>query len=72
MATSNIHGKTKRCPECSVHIPIDATKCPDCGKRVGSVDKHGVGRKAVNYKAYVELIVALALLGGFVWWFFIK
>jgi len=63
---------TKRCPECSVHIPIDAVRCPDCGNRVGQVDKHGVARKAVNYKAYAEMILAFAALGFFVWWFFLK
>ena len=64
--------KTKRCPECGVYIPADATRCPDCHKRVGPVDKHGVGRKAVNYRAYAEMVIAFAVLGFFVWWFFLK
>lgn len=64
--------KTKRCPECGVYIPVEAKRCPDCGKRVGPVDKHGVGRKAVNYKAYAEMAVAFIVLGFFVWWFFLK
>ena len=64
--------KTKRCPECGVHIPVEATRCPDCHKRVGPVDKHGVGRKAVNYRAYVEMVLAFAAFGFFVWWFFLR
>jgi len=63
---------TKRCPECSVHIPREATRCPDCGKRVGLVDKHGVSRKAINYRAYAEMVIALAVCAAFVWWFFLK
>jgi len=72
MANQVPSSKTKRCPECSVYIPVDATRCPDCGKRVGPVDKHGVGRKAVNYRAYIEMVIAFAVLGAFVWWFFFK
>ena len=64
--------RTKRCPECGVHIPVEAIRCPDCHKRVGPVDKHGVGRKAVNYRAYAEMVIAFAVLGFFVWWFFLK
>jgi len=64
--------KTKRCPECSVYIPIEATRCPDCHKRVGPADKHGVGRKAVNYRAYAEMVIAFVVLGVFVWWVFLK
>ena len=63
---------TKRCPECAVHLSIDATRCTDCGKRVGPVDKNGVARKAINYRAYAEMIIAFAALGLFVWWFFLK
>ena len=64
--------KTKRCPECGVYIPIEATRCPDCGKRVGPADKHGIGRKAVNYRAYAEMVIAFAAFAFFVWWFFLK
>lgn len=64
--------KTKRCPECGVYISIEATRCPDCHKRVGPVDKHGVGRKAINYRAYAEMLIAFIVFGIFIWWFFLK
>jgi len=72
METPSAASATKRCPECSVHIPLEATRCPECGKRVGLVGKHGVAQKAVNYRAYAELIIALVVFGAFVWWFFLK
>jgi hypothetical protein len=53
-------------------MPIDATRCTDCGKRVGPVDKHGVAQKAINYRAYAEMVLAFVVLGLFVWWFFLK
>ena len=72
MGTPPVSSATKRCPECSVHMPIDATRCTDCGKRVGPVDKHGVAQKAINYRAYAEMVLAFVVLGLFVWWFFLK
>ena len=72
MEASPSSSATKRCPECTVHIPIDATRCTACGKRVGPVDKHGVAQKAINYRAYAEMLIAFAALGLFVWWFFLK
>ncbi len=72
METPSAASATKRCPECNTHIPIEATRCTACDRRVGKVDKHGVSRKAFNYRAYVELVLALAALGGFVWWFFLN
>ncbi len=72
METRHAASSTKRCPECSMHIPIEATRCTGCGKRVGQVDKHGVARKAVNYRAYAEMAIAFIALGVFAWWFFFK
>jgi hypothetical protein len=72
METPPAASATKRCPECTVHIPIDATRCTDCGKRVGPVDKSGVARRATNYRAYAEMIIAFVVFGLFVWWFFFK
>jgi len=59
---------SKKCHECFAYIPLEATICPSCGKKVGEIDKNGIAVKPTNWIAYA--IAALAW-GGFIFYLFL-
>lgn len=62
----------KRCPYCSVEIPLDLRLCPNCKRKVGRVDRLGRAREPVDWKAYTICVVSWLLFGFFVWWGFFR
>lgn len=60
----------KRCPECFISLPIDATRCFWCKARVGRVDRYGKARRPINWYAYLTCILAWAALILYVKWAF--
>lgn len=62
---------TKRCPFCYEYMPLRATRCPVCKKGVGEVEKHGMAKKAIDWKAYMVALAAIAALSAYIWWAFL-
>lgn len=62
----------KRCPHCSVELPLDTMLCSNCKKKVGKVDKLGRAREPVDWKAYTICVFSWLLFVFFVWWGFFK
>ncbi|MFC1858296.1 hypothetical protein ACFL9U_09760 [Thermodesulfobacteriota bacterium] len=63
---------TKKCHECSYHIPLDAKVCDSCGKKVGPVDKHGHAKKPIDVISYVYAVLSWVLFATIIWWGFMK
>ncbi len=62
---------TKRCPECFDYVELDTTKCPKCKTRLGGVQKHGMAKRQVDWKAYAIFFVALLAFAAYIWWTFL-
>lgn len=62
----------KRCPFCSVELPLESRQCTGCKMKVGKVDRHGRAREPVDWKAYALCVVSWLLFGFFVWWGFFR
>ena len=63
---------SKKCPHCSIYLPVNVTRCTSCKQKVGAPDKYGIAKKPVDIKAYVVAILAIAGLGYYIWWAFLK
>ena len=63
---------SKRCWNCSTHLPTAAKTCTACGQKVGEPDKTGLAKKPVDVGAYAMALVAFAALGFFIWYAFLK
>jgi hypothetical protein len=63
---------TKKCPFCMGYVPLNATACQHCGKKVGRVDEQGIARVPVDWPAYLKCLAAFAALGLFIWWAFFE
>jgi hypothetical protein len=63
---------TKKCPECFTYLPLKATHCDNCGKRVGEVDKLGFAAKPFDWRGYFFAFAAIAGFVAFIWWGFLK
>ncbi len=61
----------KRCPECFVHLPLDAKECFSCHTKIGRVDKHGKARKGVNWISYLICIISWGILIFYIKWAFL-
>ena len=68
----DFHYATKRCPFCYEYMPLSATRCPACRKGVGDVEKHGMAKKAVDWKAYGIAIAAVIALSVYIWMAFVR
>ncbi|CAN2040068.1 hypothetical protein GMMP15_1530031 [Candidatus Magnetomoraceae bacterium gMMP-15] len=55
----------KQCPHCSGYIPINASICEQCKKKVGKIDKWGYAKKPFDWKSYV--LCFLSWLGLFLY-----
>jgi hypothetical protein len=62
----------KRCPECSVNLPLDAKRCFFCNARVGKADKHGMARKTTNWISYLVCILSWTILIFYIKWAFLS
>jgi hypothetical protein len=62
-----IRFSTKKCWECFTHLPLNATVCNVCKKKVGKVNKFGIAEKPTDWKAYVICGFAFLLLFIFIW-----
>jgi hypothetical protein len=62
----------KRCPYCSVELPLDAQLCTGCNQKVGKVDRLGRAKEPIDWKAYTICAVSWLLFIFFVWWGFIR
>jgi hypothetical protein len=56
---------TKKCYECFTHLPLNATVCNVCKKKVGKVNRFGLAEKPTDWKAYTIAGVAIFLLVAF-------
>jgi hypothetical protein len=68
----NVTFTTKKCYECFTHLPLDATECYACKKKVGKVDRNGIAGKPTDVKSYVVFALAFAALVVFLWKAFLK
>ena len=71
MNTANIQYTTKRCPECFADLPLDATVCDKCKKKVGNVNNIGFAEIRPVWFSYITFFLSLMLFGLFAWWGFI-
>jgi hypothetical protein len=62
---------TKRCPECYTYVSLHTTKCPSCNIRLGEVEKHGMAKKTVDWKAYAMAFIAVLGFIIYIWWAFL-
>ena len=63
---------SKKCPHCSIYLPVEANRCTSCKQKVGPPDKYGIAKKPVDLKAYIIAILSIAALGYYIWWAFLK
>jgi hypothetical protein len=64
--------RTKRCPDCSTELSLNADRCKGCGKRVGPVDSQGRAKKPIDLATYGICVLSWVAFGIFVWWAFFK
>ncbi len=64
------HYLVKRCPECFINLPMDATKCYSCKTKVGDVDHYGKAKKKTNWYSYIICIGAWGFLIVYIGWAF--
>ncbi len=67
-----MHGPTKKCPECYEFMPATARECPGCKTKVGGIDKTGMAKRAVDWKAYGAAFVAILVFIIYTWWAFFR
>lgn len=59
----------KRCPYCGAYLKSAVNRCDGCHRRVGPADRHGTAKKPVDWRAYLSAVVAIGVLGLFIYWF---
>jgi predicted amidophosphoribosyltransferase len=64
--------KHKRCPDCFARLPLSAGVCPQCGQKVGRVNKYGLARKPFNWRGYTLCLLSVSAFGFYIWWAFFK
>ncbi len=63
---------TKKCPECFVYLPANATVCDSCKTKVGPADERGIAKRPTDWKSYLLAIVGIIGFGIFIWWSFFR
>lgn len=63
---------TKKCPECFVYLPSNATVCDSCNTKVGPADERGIAKKPTDWTSYLLAIVGFIAFGIFIWWSFLR
>jgi hypothetical protein len=69
---STVDYTTKKCPHCYTYLPLHASVCTSCHKRVGDVDKLGFAQKPLDWRAYLLAAVTMAAFVIFMWWAFFR
>lgn len=69
-AKKKLEFATKKCPDCYVHLPLNAKECHACKAKVGEVDEIGFAEKPVDWKGYLFAIISIAVFAVFFWWAF--
>lgn len=49
----------KKCPDCGAHTFFGQTYCPQCGERI---------RNRNPLLRFIITLIAIAIIGGVVWW----
>lgn len=62
----------KRCPFCSIELPLNARVCSGCKKKVRNVDRLGRAKEPIDWKAYIVCIFSWIAFVFFVWWGFFR
>jgi hypothetical protein len=60
----------KKCPDCYTNLTLDAVFCISCFKKVGKVDKLGMARRPVDWRAYTICGISWLVFILYVWWAF--
>lgn len=63
---------SKKCYECFTHLPLNATVCNVCGKKVGPVDKSGKAAKPINIRSYISAAIAVVIFLVVLWFGFVR
>jgi len=61
---------TKKCPDCYVHLPLNAKECLACKAKIGDVDKLGFAQKPADWKGYLAATISIVVFVVFMWWAF--
>ncbi len=62
----------KRCPECFINLPLDATQCFSCHTKVTRADRHGRARKRPDWISYIVCIISWGVFFLYIKWAFLK
>jgi len=63
---------TKKCPECFTHLPLNAKKCTVCNTLVSDVNRHGMAKRPIDWRAYTICFLSWLVLGLYIWWAFLR
>jgi hypothetical protein len=63
---------TKKCHECFVYLPSNATVCDSCKTKVGPADERGIAKKPTDWKSYLIAVLGIVAFGVFLWWILFK
>lgn len=63
---------TKKCPDCYVHLPLNAKECYACNAKVGDVDKLGFAEKPADWVGYLAAGISILIFAVFIWWAFFR
>jgi hypothetical protein len=63
---------TKKCPDCYMHLPLNAKECQACKTKVGDVDKLGFAKKPADWKGYLAATISIGVFVVFMWWAFFR
>ena len=62
----------KKCYECLNEIQLDARVCFSCGQKLGPVDKNGIAKRPIDWRAYGVALLAVLCFGYYMWWAFFQ
>lgn len=61
----------KKCWNCDIKLPLEATVCFSCKKKVGPPDKRGIAIKPTNWVNVILTIVGFIATVGYAYWLFV-
>jgi hypothetical protein len=62
----------KKCYDCLKELTLDAKVCFSCGNKVGPVDKNGIAKRPIDWKAYAVAFLAGLGFCYYMWWAFFQ
>ena len=63
---------SKKCPGCLTSLPLDATHCTSCKKKIGKVNKNGIAKFPIDWMSYVICFLSISGFCLYIWWAFLK